>query len=59
MKRLYSVDEAAEYLGRTPCAIREMIRAGKLHKVRPDRRIHLDIRDLDKFIEQNKTLESD
>ena len=29
-KRLFNIEEAAIYLGRTPCALREMIWAGKL-----------------------------
>ena len=45
-KRLYSIDEAADYLGRTPGAVREMIWAGKIPAVKFDRRIHVDARDL-------------
>ncbi len=57
-KRLYSVSETGTYLGRTVCAIREMIWAGKLPYVRIDRRIFLDVKDLDAFIGQNKVAES-
>jgi hypothetical protein len=53
-KRLYSLVEAAVYLGRTVGAIREIIWAGKISIVRFDRRIYLDIGDLERFIEQNK-----
>lgn len=58
-KRLYSIPEAGEYLGRTPWAIREMIWKGKLPAVRDGRRILLDIHDLDRFIEVNKTVRND
>lgn len=56
MKRLYTVAEAAFYLGRTVNSLREIIWAGKIPIVRDGRRILLDIRDLDIFIEKNKTV---
>lgn len=55
VKRLYSVPEAAFYLGRTVDALREIIWAGKIPFIRDGRRIFLDVRDLDTWIEQNKT----
>lgn len=54
-KRLYSVSEAAYYLGRTVDALREIIWAGKIPIVKADRRVLLDVRDLDDYIERNKT----
>jgi len=54
-KRLYNIEEASIYLGRTTCAIREMVWAGKLPYVKDGKRILLDIRDMDMFIECNKT----
>ncbi len=53
-KRLFTVREASVYIGRSVNALRELIWAGKLPIVRPDRRIFLDIQDLDKWIEQSK-----
>lgn len=53
-KRLYTIPEAAFYLGRTVDALREMIWAGKLRVVRDGKRILLDIRDMDNFIEMSK-----
>ena len=53
-KRLYSIPEAAEYLGRSVWSIRELIWAGKLPSVKVGRSIHLDIIDLDNWIERNK-----
>ncbi len=53
-KRLYSVPEAAEYLGRSVWSIRELIWKGSLSCVREGRRVHLDIIDLDQWIVSNK-----
>jgi excisionase family DNA binding protein len=53
-RRLLTVDEAAEYLGRTKEAVQHMIASGKLRTVRADRRVFLDIKDLDLWIDQNK-----
>lgn len=53
-KRLYSVKEAARYLGRSPWTIRRLIRDGVLREVRQGRRVMLDIVDLDQFIEKFK-----
>ena len=54
-KRLYSIQDASVYLGRSVCAIREMLWAGKLPYVRDGRRILLDINDMDFWIEKSKT----
>ena len=54
-KRLLTVKEAGEYLGRSIWSVRELIWAGSLPIVRVGKRIHLDIIDLDKWIEQHKT----
>ena len=53
-KRLYSINEAATYLGRSVWSVRELIWDGKLPCVKVGRRIHLDIIDLDQWIERNK-----
>ena len=52
--RLMGIDEAADYLGRTPKAVRKLIEAGKLPVVRLDGRVQLDMRDLDRTIEGAK-----
>lgn len=54
-KRLYSIPEAAMYLGRSVWSIRELIWSGRLPCVKVGRRIHVDINDLDSFISQHKT----
>lgn len=54
-KRLFTVDEAGVYLGRSATAIREMVWAGKIPYVRFDRGVYIDREDLDKLIEMYKT----
>ena len=54
-KRLYTVPEAAFYLGRSVDGLREMMWAGKLSYIKDGRRVLLDIHDMDKYIEENKT----
>ena len=53
-KRLLSVRETARYIGRTETAVREMTWNGKLPHIRADRRVLFDIRDLDRWIDQNR-----
>jgi excisionase family DNA binding protein len=52
--RLLTVEQAAVYLGRTKEAVEQMIAGGKLPVVRADRRVFLDVRDLDRWIDANK-----
>ena len=52
--RLLSVKEAAVFLGRSVPSIRELVWAGSLPVVRVGRRVHLDLIDLEKWIEQHK-----
>jgi len=54
-KRLFNINEAALYLGRSVCALREMVWAGKIPIVRDGKRILLDIHDMDAWIERSKT----
>jgi len=56
-KRLYTLKDAAEYLGRSEWGIRELIWAGKIPVVRDEggRKIFLDIEDLNEFINRNKS----
>jgi len=52
--RLMGIDSAAEYLGRTPKAVRKLIEDGKIPVVRFDARVQIDRQDLDRVIEQAK-----
>ncbi len=56
-KRLYRIDEAALYLGRSEWSIRRLIWGGHLPQVRQGRRVHIDIQDMEQFIERNKIAE--
>ena len=53
-KRLYSIKEAAIYLGRSVWAVREMLWAGKIPHIKDGRRILLDIADMDAWIDKNR-----
>ena len=53
-KRLYTLNEAAHYLGRTLWSMRELIWAGKIPIVRDGKRIFVDISDLDSYVTKNK-----
>lgn len=54
--RLLTVDQAAEYLGRTKTAVQHMIAQRKIPVVKSDRRCFVDVRDLDRWIEDNKQI---
>ena len=53
--RLLSIDQAAQYLGRTRDSVEHLIAADKIPAVRIDRRVFVDVIDLDKLIEASKT----
>lgn len=57
-KRLYTLKEAATYLGRSEWGMRELAWAGRIPVVKPEggRRIFFDIEDLEDFITQNKSI---
>ena len=55
-KRLYSINEAAVYLGRSVWALREMLWAGKMPHVRDGKRILVDIKDMDTWIDKSKII---
>ena len=55
-KRLYTLKEAAAYLGRSDWGMRELIWARRIPVVREGRKIYLDIDDLEEFVRRNKTL---
>lgn len=57
LKRLFTLPEAAIYLGRSIWSVRRLIWNGDLPQVRAGGRVHLDLRDLDDFIDKNKEQE--
>jgi len=54
-KRLYSIKDASVYLGRSLWSVREMLWAGRLPYIKDGKRIFIDIRDMERYIDQNKT----
>jgi excisionase family DNA binding protein len=54
LKRLYTVEEAGQYLGRSAGAVRALIYKGRLSEVRLDRRVYIDIHDLDAMVDECK-----
>ena len=56
--RLFTVQRAAEYLGRSAHSIRHLCSTGKLPVVRIDGRVFLDRNDLDRVIEESKEVAS-
>jgi excisionase family DNA binding protein len=53
-RRLLTVEQAAEYIGRTEQAMYQLISQKKIPVVRTDRRVMIDVKDLDKWIDENK-----
>jgi excisionase family DNA binding protein len=53
-KRLYTLKEAAHYLGRPVFSLRTMLWSGKIPYIRDGRKYYLDIKDMDAYIEQQK-----
>jgi hypothetical protein len=53
-RRLLTVEQAADYIGRTVPAVRALIVAQAFPSVQTDRRVVLDVRDLDTWINQHK-----
>ncbi len=53
-KRLYTLKEAAQYLGRSEWGMRELMWSGKIPVVRPEggRKIYFDVKDLEESIEK-------
>ena len=57
-KRLYTLKEAAEYLGRSVWGMRDLIWSQVIPVVKQygSRKMYIDIADLDAFIEKNKVM---
>lgn len=53
--RLLTVEQAATYMGRTEEAMQHMVASGKVPTVRIDRRVFVDVHDLECLIEDSKT----
>jgi len=55
-KRLLSIKEAGDYLGRSAWGMRAMVNTGKVPYVRIDTKIQFDVFDLDQLIERHRHL---
>ena len=53
-KRLYSLKESAIYLGRGLHGVRDMVWRGEIPIVRSGRKMFIDIKDLEDYVEKNK-----
>lgn len=53
-RRLLTVEQAATYMGRTEEAMQHLVASGKVPTVRVDRRVFVDVRDLDRLIDLHK-----
>jgi len=53
--RLLTVEQAADYLGRSKSSLQHLIADRSLPTVRHDRRVFIDIQDLDNWIKGAKT----
>jgi excisionase family DNA binding protein len=57
-KRLYTLTEAATYLGRSTWSVRRLVWNGELAQVRAGGRVHVDVQDMDAFIDKNKVTDT-
>ena len=55
-KRLYSLPEAACYLGRSLWSMRELVWKGSIPIVREGKRIFVDVEDLETYVVKHKTV---
>jgi hypothetical protein len=56
-QRLLSLKDAAPIMGRSVWGMRELIWSGKVPYIQDGKKIYVDIRDLEDYIERHKTRE--
>ena len=54
LPRSLTIGQAATYLGRSKNAVEHLVACGKIPRVKSDRRVFLDVRDLDSWVEDHK-----
>jgi len=59
VKRLFTLKEASIYLGISLRSIRELIWSGDLPYVQPNRKMYVDLYDLEQYVEDNKKQEKE
>jgi len=55
VQRLYDLKQAAQYLGRPVWGVRELIWSGKLPVIQDGRKMYVDLYDMNRYIELEKT----
>jgi excisionase family DNA binding protein len=55
MKRLYTLKDAAAYLGRPVSSIRTLVWKGALPVIQDGRKMYVDVNDLELYINRSKT----
>ena len=58
-RRLYTIEDASVYLGRSPWTVAEMVRTGKLPYIPDGKRKFIDIEDINQWIEKSKRQDID
>jgi len=58
-RRLYTIEDASVYLGRSPWTVAEMVRTGKLPYIPDGKRKFIDIEDINLWIEKSKRQDID
>ena len=53
-RRLFSIEDASIYLGRSINGVRQMLWDGKIPFIKDGKRVFVDVRDLDIWIDRNK-----
>jgi excisionase family DNA binding protein len=53
-KKLMTVKDAGQYIGRTPYAVYGLVESGEIQAVRVGRRTHVLVKDLDRWIHENR-----
>ncbi len=54
-QRLYTLPQAAHYLGRSLWSMRELVWKGSIPIIREGTRIYIDINDMNAWIDRNRT----
>lgn len=54
-KRLYTLKEAAQYLGRSEWGMRDLVWTGRIPVVRDGKKLFIDINDLEMYVSRHKT----
>jgi excisionase family DNA binding protein len=53
-KRLFSLQDSSIYLGRSINSVRQMLWDGKIPFIKDGKRVFIDVKDLETWIEQSK-----